>query len=285
MTMKPANPLLRMSCLALLVYIGFAILLTVLQEQFIYFPSRASEKRLLHEASSTGLEPWRDADGAIIGWKGARRGAAAANRMIVFHGNAGYAVHRSYFVKGFESINAGKTWEVYLFEYPGYGARPGKPGEAVFKDAANAALRSLLDAGRQPVFLLGESIGAGVACHVASEFPNGVAGLVLVTPFTALPDVAAHHYPFLPVRMLLSERYDNVAALKKYHRPVAFLLAGRDEVIPTKFGRNLYESYAGAKRLWIQENAMHNDLDYDPRAAWWRDVTDFLLTRGAAAPE
>ncbi|HEY5895845.1 MAG TPA: alpha/beta fold hydrolase [Chthoniobacterales bacterium] len=284
--MKLASWLLRMSCIPLLVYVGFTVLLAVFQNQFIYFPSRAEEKQLLREASSTGLEPWRDAGGAIIGWKSVRGGAAAANRMIVFHGNAGYAVYRSYFVEGFESIDAGKTWEVYLFEYPGYGARPGKPGEMVFNDAANAALRSLLGAGKKPVFLLGESIGAGVACHVASELPNEVAGLFLVTPFTTLPDVAAHHYPFLPVRMLLSERYDNVAALKKYDGPVAFLLAGSDEVIPVKFGRNLYDGYTGAKCLWTQENATHNTVDYDPRAPWWRDVSNFLLTRpSAATPE
>ena len=130
----------------------------------------------------------------------------------------------------------------------------------------------------RPVFITGESLGSGVATFLASTFPNEVAGLLLVTPFPSLADVAAHHYPFLPTRILLSERYDSREALSHYSGPVAFLLAGRDEVVTSKLGQQLYDSYSGPKWLHIEEYAGHNTLPYDPGASWWGDVSTFLIS-------
>ena len=107
-----------------------------------------------------------------------------------------------------------------------------------------------------------------------------MAGLLLVTPFTSLADVAAHHYPLLPVRALLSENYDSVEALSHYRGPVAFLLAGRDEIVTTELGRELYERYSGPKWLRVEERAGHNTLPYHPGAGWWGEVSRFLISPG-----
>src|SRR5690606_26402997 len=144
------------------------------------------------------------------------------------------------------------VWEVHVFEYPGYGAKPGSPGEKRFAVAAREAFEALGTEDERPVFLLGESLGSGVACSLAAEFPERVAGLVLVTPFTSLPDVAAHHYSFFPVRWLLRDRYENAEALQGYGGPLAVLLAGRDEIIPAALGRKLHDGYDGPKQLWVQ---------------------------------
>jgi len=170
-----------------------------------------------------GSQPWLDDDGTVIGWRPIDR-VQARNRMLVFHGNAGYALHRNYFVTGLQGL--GDQWEVFLFEYPGYGAREGQPSEARLKAAAVQALELLLATNSRPLFITGESLGSGIATHLAAAFPDQVAGLLLVTPFSSLTDVAAHHFPYLPVRSLLSERYDSVEALSHYGGPVAFLLAG-----------------------------------------------------------
>ena len=83
--------------------------------------------------------------------------------------------------------------------------------------------------------------------------------------------------PFLPVQRILRERYDAAEDLKGYAGPVAVLLAGRDEIIPVKFGQRLFDGYPGPKRLWVQEDRGHNSLDYDPQAGWWREMTGFLI--------
>lgn len=246
---------------------------TTLQRQLIYFPERAGERELLARAAEIGLQPWRSRAGALIGWRSASL-QRAERRMLVFHGNAGHALYREYFAAGLAATGA--EWDTYLFEYPGYGARPGEPSEGAIIAAATRALEELLENDAPPLYLTGESLGCGVASTLAASFPEAVRGLLLVTPFTRLADVAAHHYPFLPVRLLLSERYDSVSALARYHGPVAFLLAGRDEVVPTALGRQLHDGYTGPKWLRIQPQAGHNSLDVSPAAPWWREFSEFL---------
>ena len=250
-------------------------MLAMLQRQLIYFPSTAPLDRLTALASGIKLEAWRDDEGAPIGWKPSGR-QTAGNRIIVFHGNAGYALDRHYFVTGLQALK--DEWEVFLFEYPGYGAREGKPSEPSIKAAATQALKSMLAADSRPVFLLGESLGSGVASYLAAAFPNAVAGLLLITPFSSLTDVAAHHYPFLPVRMILSERYNSMESLSRYRGPVAFLLAGRDEVVSTELGQQLYDSYTGPRWLHIEPHAGHNTLPYYPGAPWWDQASSFLTS-------
>ena len=245
-----------------------------LQRQMIYYPTVAGEGELLKEAARVGLRPWRDGEGALIGLRAASSGNAR-RRMLDFHGNAGFALHREYYVAGLEALDVG--WEVYLFEYPGYGARPGSPSEGSIKSAARRAFELLLGDDDRPVYLLGESLGSGVATYLAAAFPGQVAGMLLVTPFSSLPDVAAHHFRLLPARALLSERYDSMKALSDYRGPVAFLLAGRDEVVPTELGQRLHDHYTGPRWLRVIPGAGHNSLPMHRGADWWQDASAFLL--------
>lgn len=261
--------------LATLLLIGGLGMLTALQRQLIYFPERASENALLSTADQLGLEAWRDTRGDRIGWR-TTLAPDAGRRIVVFHGNAGHALHRQYFAAGFLALN--DDWQVFLFEYPGYGARTGTPSESVIKAVAIEALQALLDEEPQPLFLVGESLGSGVASYLAAHFERQVGGVLLVTPFTSLTDVAKQHYGFLPVDMLLSERYDSEQALAGYDGAVAFLIAGEDEVVPAELGRSLYAGFGGPKWLQEQPGAGHNSLNYDLAADWWREVTRFWLS-------
>lgn len=257
-----------------IVLLGVVGMITALQRQMIYFPTVADEETLLNEAARLVLEPWRDDMGELIGWRTAGTGQDQ-RRMLVFHGNAGYALNRNYYVHGLKALQQG--WQVYLFEYPGYGARPGSPSADAMKFAAERAVRQLLAQDSRPLYLLGESLGGGVASYMAGAFPDEIAGLLLVTPFSSLEDVAAHHYWFLPVRLLLKERFDAMAALSHYRGPIAFLLAGQDQVVPKQFGQRLHDAYQGPR--WLREipGAGHNTLPLYPGADWWREATDFLL--------
>jgi alpha-beta hydrolase superfamily lysophospholipase len=265
-----------------LVYLGVVLLLMLLQRYLIYLPSRAPEEPLLRQAERDGLHPWRDRVNKIIGWRTSPPdgGSLPHNRLVVFHGNAGYALHRIYYVNGFHGIRDGMaTWEIFLFEYPGYGARPGSPGEATITQAARQALNNLLQDDSRPIYLLGESLGSSFAAGLAAENPQSVSGLFLVTPLTCLADVAVGHYRFLPVRLMLREHHDVQTHLKSFPGPVAFLLAGRDEVMSNNLGEKLYNHYSGRKRLWVQPDARHNTLDFSVGAQWWHEVEDFLNNR------
>jgi len=231
------------------------------------------------QAEELGLYPWRDCSGAIIGWRTSPPDAASPprNRLVVFHGNAGYALHRSYYVHGFRGTSAGRaTWELLLFEYPGYGARPGRPSEERISEAVRRAFRDLIQEDSRPIYLLGESLGTSFASRLAAENAGSVSGLILVTPMTCLADVAAMHYPFLPVRLMLRESHNVQDHLKSYPGPVAFLVAGRDEIMRNRLGELLYQRYSGRRKIWIQAEAQHNTLDFSLGSPWWKEVEDFL---------
>ena len=286
---------LKVLRVGLLVYVGFCLMLLAFQRRLIYYPTRAPEDALLRQARGTSLSPWRDEAGRLHGWRAATAARppgrptapglpAGRRRMVLFHGNAGYALHRTYFADLLRVSGGGADWDLYLFEYPGYGARPGTPAESDIVRLAVEAVDGLWEQDPEPVFLTGESLGAAVACAVAKQRPDRVAGLLLITPFNNLSDVARHHYPFLPVRWLLRERYPSDAHLRGYAGPVAFVLADEDEVVPAALGRKLFEGYSGPKRLWVLPGVGHNDIAYDAAGAhWWREGLGFLLSQGRQA--
>jgi pimeloyl-ACP methyl ester carboxylesterase len=269
------------------IYLALILLLALLQRHLIYIPGKAREEELLRQAERDGMYPWRDRENRLIGWRSSPPGESLLpqNRLLVFHGNAGYALHRSYYAKGFQSVQGGtEKWELYLFEYPGYGARPGSPSEQRILAAARRAFKDLYQDDRRPLYLLGESLGSSFAARLAAENPRTVSGLFLVTPLTCLADVASNHYRFLPVRLMLRERHDVQVYLEAFPGPVAFLVAGRDEVMSGKIGEKLYAQYGRRKKLWIQSAAGHNTLDFSPGAGWWQEVDDFLTQPTGAIP-
>jgi pimeloyl-ACP methyl ester carboxylesterase len=279
---KPVLTVMRTMASFLIILVGgylvILLLATVFQRHLIYFPSRAGEEELLERARESDRRPWRNRSGEIIGWRNAESRNEAKGRILILQGNAGFALDRTLYVQALEGIDAGRAWEVILFEYPGYGARTGRTSETVFRAAVSEAIERLMAEDSRPIFILGESLGSGPAC--AAAFDTGsVAGLILVTPFNSLVDAAAAHYPWLPVRWLIRDRYDNIKALEDFDGPVVLLLAGQDEVVPNRLGRKLHKSLKAPSLLLEQTDAGHNTLDLTPSANWWREASDFLIDR------
>ncbi len=288
-TVFAGNPLARVffvtARMLVLVYVGFSFYLAFFQRRMLYYPTRVGETDLIPLAARNGLVPWHSGNGGYIGWKPASEPPPAADLLLVFNGNAGFALHRTYLADGFRQPLAEPALHVFLMEYPGYGPRPGEPSEKAFQAAAAEALAQLRqDHPGSRIFLAGESLGSGVACWLAGEHPEQVAGIFLITAFNRLVDVARHHYPILPVALLLRDRFDSSQALTRYHGPVGLLLAGDDQVIPPVFGKRLHEDYQGPRQLWIQDGSGHNTLDYAISAPWWSEATAFLLAHAPPKP-
>ncbi len=262
--------LLKLLGLALGGYGVLCLLVVMVQRRLMYFPSRAPDAEALRAAKGLGLEAWRDEHGNLTGWRATK--SAPGIRVLVFHGNAGSALDRDYYL---DLLGRDGT-DVILFEYPGYGARNGEPSQASFVDNAMLALAQLRKEAPGPVWLLGESLGGGVASQVAARRPADIAGLLLVTPFARMTDVAAWHYPYLPVRLLLRDRWDNVSALAGYPGPIGLFIAGRDEVVGAAQGRLLGRSLGARARIWEQPEAGHNTFSTRPDAHPWPEIRAFL---------
>lgn len=267
---------------AILLAAAAILLFSGCRNMIVYHPANDDEEVLLETAARKGLEPWPEAGEDRIGWyappPAPRSEQETQHRVLIFHGNGGQSVKRDHFASGFQGPQSMDSWEVYILEYPGYGSRPGKPSERALVSAAQDAVDRLIEADpSRPVYLVGESLGTAVASIVASEYPDAVPAVLLITPFTNIVDVGATMFPRFFVRAVLRDRYDSEAALAEYSGRVGVLLAGEDDLVTTELGQELYDGYHGEKRLWIQEEAGHNTLDYSPDSPWWREVTAFLL--------
>lgn len=250
------------------VYVVICLLVMAGQRRMIYYPTRVSEALAIHYAGQSGLKPWRNGTGQIIGWHLPAKGPSTAT-ILIAHGNAGAAMHRDYLAAPLQE--AGPA-DVYILEYPGYGSREGSPSQDSILSAAEEAFRSLPK--NQPIYLVSESVGTGVAAHLAKLFPNEVKGLAMIVPYDKFSSVAQQHMRFLPAGLLLRDRYAPADWLREYRGPAVFLLAGADTIIPAERGRKLHDSYSGPKKLFVIENGGHNDVAGQP-VQWWREVFAF----------
>ena len=259
----------------LIILIGSAVTLYFVQRQFIYFPIQQDLPRAELQAKQLGLEPWLR-EGQFIGWKSRYPDGNATGSVLVLHGNAGAAIHRTYFRDVFQSPALNARFDVYLLEYPGFGPRPGSPSEASLLQAADEAITQLQQDSHKPILLVGESLGTVVAAIAGSRKPEAVQGMLLVTPFPNLPVLAKQHYPLLPA-WFLRDGFGADEAMAAFPGPVAFLVAGQDTVAPPGLGLAFYDGYPGIKRLWVEANAGHNTLEYSPHRAVWREILAFLM--------
>ena len=239
----------------------------LMQDRLLYFPARAS----LAQMQAGGLTAWPAADH----FRGLLAEASEPVRgtVIVFHGNAGHAGHRDAYAAALTPLGL----RVILAEYPGYGPRDGALGEASLVADAAATIALAHRRYGAPLLVIGESLGAGVAAAAAARQREAVAALMLITPWDRLEHIASFHYPWLPVKWLLRDRYDSATHLAGFGRPVLVVVAERDDIVPARFGQALYQGLDGPKQLRLLPQAGHNDWLVHIDAAWWAQALDFLL--------
>lgn len=242
------------------VLIAVAVVVTIVavvftfQRKLVYFPEPGplpSADEAMPGGRNVRLVT---ADGLMLdGWHFELPEAPAT--VIVFPGNGGNRSGRLSLARGLTA----RGLSVLLFDYRGYGGNPGTPSEEGLTYDARAAL-DLIDG---PVVYFGESLGAAVAAELATF--RAPKGLVLRSPFTSLAAVGSHHYPWLPVRMLLQDKYPVVERVSAVDVPTVVVLGTRDSVVPAAQSREV----ATAARATLVEiaDADHNDevLNSGPR--------------------
>lgn len=203
-----------------------------------------------------------------------RPGPADGKVVVYFHGNGEQIAWASWLAGRFAERGAGFA----AIEYPGYAGAPGEPSEAAILAAAEAGLRHLtgaLGVRREQLVLFGQSLGTGVAVALAAQ--GWGAQVLLVSPYTSLPDVAAPAFWFLPVRLLMKHRFDSAARAADVKQPVLVVHSTTDEVIPVALGKGLHAKLPNATLVLI-DGAPHNGIIERDEA--WRAI-DALLGRPA----
>jgi uncharacterized protein len=229
--------------------------LWLLQRRLIYFPDTAvpAAGSMLPGAQEITL---RTGDGLALGaWYVAPTGSDRDVTVLVMPGNAGSRADRAPLGRRL----AAKGFAVLLLDYRGYGGNSGRPSENGLITDARAARAYLVDHGVAPARLIyfGESLGAAVATRLAAEQPP--AALVLRSPFTDLAAVGARHYPMLPVRLLLRDRYPVTKLISQVRVPTAVVYGSADVIVPPEQSAAVAAAAAGPVRAVEIAGADHND--------------------------
>src|SRR5665213_2941335 len=144
-----------------------------LQRRLIYFPPLFKAAKADEMGHAAKLERWINPAGASIGWKRLSSEQPARGRILLCYGNGSSAIGCAPYANVIQAVAA---FDIFLLEYPGYGDRRGSPSETSLFGAADEALPLL--GTNLPVYLVGESLGTGVACYLAGTYPGQVAGVV-----------------------------------------------------------------------------------------------------------
>jgi uncharacterized protein len=202
-----------------------------LQRRLIYFPDTTPVGDAARTISWAEDVTLRTADGLELGaWLvPARPEADRGWAVLALPGNGGSRVGRA----GLAELLSREGFTVLLVDYRGYGGNPGEPSEEGLARDADAAAQLLEDEGfsKERTLYLGESLGTGVAAALASRRPP--AGLVLRSPFTDLAALGAHHYPWLPVGLVLRDRFPVVEHVRDSPVPTVVIHGTADEVVPS----------------------------------------------------
>jgi fermentation-respiration switch protein FrsA (DUF1100 family) len=234
-------------------------LVWTVQRRLIYLP--AGNVPPPGEIGLTGVEPvsFETADGLrLSGWFVAASGTSPRVTVLVFNGNAGNRAHRGHLAAALHRHGL----QVLLLDYRGYGGNPGAPTEdglAADSRAARAYVAGRPDVDASRIVYFGESLGTAVAVDLAVEHPP--AALVLRSPFTSMTDVGRHHYPFLPVRLLLRDRFAAIDKIQQIRAPLLVIAGGHDRIVPVENSRRLYDAAVAPKTLLVLPDADHNDYE------------------------
>ena len=266
----PISPIVTVVALPVLLL----FLLWIGQRRMMYFPFGSVPPPAavgLPDAETVEFET--EDDLTLHGWFVPPSSRATDLTAIVFNGNAGNRASRA----GLATELAGRGIACLLFDYRGYGENRGSPSEVgLARDAraarAYVARRADVDPGRLVYF--GESLGAAVAVRLATEEPP--LALILRSPFSSMTDIGRYHYPFLPVRWLLRDRYPSLELIANVDCPVMVIAGDRDGIVPAMHSERLYDAAHQPKRFVLIEGVDHNDYELLAGPRMFAAVDEFL---------
>lgn len=233
------------------VIVGFAY---AFQDQLLYFPSSTlvaapDQYGLPYEAVHLDTE-----DGARLhGWWVPAE--EPRGTLLFFHGNAGNISGRLENVRQFHQLGL----NVLIIDYRGYGQSTGSPSEkGLYRDAEAAWQHVMGERAIDPrqIVIFGRSLGGGPATWLATRHDAGA--LILESAFTSVPDMAAHHYPWLPARQLVTTQFNNRERIAQIETPLLVIHSPDDRVVPFAHGRQLFDA-AREPKQFLKIRGGHND--------------------------
>ncbi len=255
---------------ALILYFAVVVAIFLFQRKLLYLPETLNSYQLDQRIVQLKLKAWPNRT-EYRGFTSQNILSDPKGTVVVFHGNAGSASNRYHFIEALENLG----YRTYVVEYPGYGNRPGSISESTLVTDGIETLKRIKQESDAPLFLLGESLGTGVVGGIIQSKQIPVQGLLLISPYDRMTEIANYHYRYFLAKWLLLDKYDTLNNLKDYLGNTVIILAEQDQIIPNSSSLNLYQSISGRKKI-LRFQTGHNTLPLEPWQTWWQDVMQFL---------
>jgi pimeloyl-ACP methyl ester carboxylesterase len=248
------------------------LILFFFQERLLFFPQRISLDRndSLRSRNDTEELELPMSDGMTMrGWL-VKKAPHTPLKLLFYYGGNAEEVSRMV-----EESGKFGGYSMVLVNYRGYGKSDGKPGEETLKrDALEIfdVISKRPDVDATNTVLMGRSLGTGIAVYVAASRSH--AGVILVSPYDSMANVAKRHYPFFPVDLLLRHRFESVRLAPAIISPVLLLVASEDSIVPKSHSQALAEYWSGKVDYCEVGRADHNTIDLHP--LYWKAIQNFL---------
>ena len=173
--------------------------------------------------------------------------------ILLFHGNAGNLFNRVYKLNELNKLDL----NILLISWRGFSGNKGKPTEKNLYHDAGEVVKWLNSLGviNKNIILYGESLGTGVATELGTR--NIFGGIILESPFTSIAKAAKIYYPYLPINLVLKDRYDSIEKIQSITVPILIMHGKKDNIVPQKMGLELFEKANEPKFNYFPENDDH----------------------------
>ena len=178
--------------------------------------------------------------------------------ILFFHGNAGSLENRIHKLNHFKEMDV----NFLIIAWRGFSGNKGKPSEKGLYEDGKSAINWLLKKGvkEENIIIYGESLGTGVATHLSQK--RKFAGIILETPFTSMIDAAKKFYPYIPVSLLLKDKFNIKDKIKNVTVPVLVMHGESDQIVPFFMGKKIYEVANEPKYSYFTKHDNHM-MEYD----------------------
>lgn len=268
------TPAIRILCTCLITGVGaYAIAAAALYllQDWLLLPS-APPAALSDSRQSTGkrVDRWK-IGGEFAGYVITPLAQVPTGTVLLYHGNEESAETKLPLANVFTCAG----YRVAIVEYPGHGKRPGARTMRAALDASREALAESFLRWPGRIWVVGESLGAGMAAQAVRGNRNPLEGVVLITPWDTLASLAQEKYPIFPIHWILHDPFDSVAALAAYDGPLVVIGSARDTLIPIRHARRLADAHPGSELMVLPDADRDNWFDA-MSAAHWRQVLQWV---------
>ena len=237
------------------IYVIICLVIFLSQRKLLYHPNENNyldENKLTHKIEKVFVK----SDNRLIGWYHFKD--RKYKTLLFFHGNAGNLQNRIYKLNEIAELEL----NYLIIAYRGFSGNEGKPTEEGLYNDSMAAKRWLNsnNIDDSNIILYGESLGTAVAVDLGSKFP--FAGIILESPFTSMVELSKIYYPYLPVNLLLKDRYDSINKISKITFPKLVMHGDKDNIVPFRMGKRMFESFSEPKFSYFKSGDDHM-MDFD----------------------